>query len=160
MTLALIIAAAVSAIEGLDASAFAQPTGGSARWAQSAQVLDPMMMPAQAGHLAFSFLVRSRPSANMERDEVSDVIRVRTNVEIAFCYRLRADNQVADYASAWGAAAQLCACLNDEVTWTDGGDTDGDVLVVITDLGTPRLTLAGGLLLITVGASILHSEEL
>lgn len=159
MTLALILDLLTAAIVGLDATPYAQPLGTAVSWAESAQVLDPMMMPAQAGHLAFSLLVRGRPTANMERDAIGGVTRVRTNLEVAFCFRLRPDCQTDDYRLAWTAARDIAACINAESTWASGEAGEGDLVALVTDLGTPRMVLTGGVLLITVAASIYHSED-
>lgn len=159
MTLAAILDLLTAAIVALDATPYAQPLSTAVTWAESAQVLDPMMMPAQSGHLAFSILVRSRPTANLDRDTIGATTRVRTNLEVAFTYRLRADCQTDDYRLAWTAARDIAACLNAESTWASGEADEGDLVALVTDLGTPRMVLTNGVLLITVGVSILHSED-
>lgn len=103
--------ALVAQIQALDPSAHQQ--GGSADvWHESRVPLSIVDDPSNLGHLAFNVWIEAAPNSGLHRDaELAGEIYVVAGLVVAFAYRLRAGNQVADARAATDAAHDVVRAL-------------------------------------------------
>ncbi|MEM6927704.1 MAG: hypothetical protein AAF602_12295 [Myxococcota bacterium] len=132
----------VAQIAALDASAHAQ--GGSAAWRESRVPLSVVMDPSSLSHLLFNVWVQRAPVSPLgsRQGEIAGEVYLRATLVVAFSYRLRATNQVADARAATDAAVDVTRAVM-------ASGAAGDALVVFVDGLNPALALDGEWQLVT-----------